>query len=95
MFKVKGVAKLSKVQAWLDNPEGKEGDRFQDMSIAEFKRYQADRMRTHIQEKQSKAKGKKCAQSEVSDDESEDDGSYRTSKKGKGRRVLNSSDLDA
>jgi hypothetical protein len=74
MFKVKGVTKLSKVQAWLDNPEGKEGDQFQDISIAKFKCYQLECTQTHILETQSKAKGKKHVQSDVSDDKSEDDG---------------------
>jgi hypothetical protein len=60
MFKVKGISKLCKVQAWLNNPDGKEGDQFRDMSIAEFKRYQAEHMQAHLHMKQARAKGQKA-----------------------------------
>jgi hypothetical protein len=93
MFSTKVLSKLPKVKAWIDDPDGKVGDRFRDMAIAEFKKYQEEHLSNYKRDRESKAGGKRRAQ--VVDSEEEDTEFFtRHSKKGKGHRVVNSSDLD-
>jgi hypothetical protein len=92
LFNPRTVAKLPKVQAWIKDPAGKAGDRFRNMTISEFRRYQEDHL--HLRRpKDAKGKGKKRVSAEDTSDDEDSVGPSRL-KKGKGRRVPNSSDLD-
>jgi hypothetical protein len=81
------------VQAWLDDSSGKAGDKFRNMTISEFRRYVEEKLYQR-RAKDVKGKGKKRAAS--SDDSNDEDspGPSRHVKKGKSRRILDSSDLD-
>jgi hypothetical protein len=92
MFNTRTISKLQKVQAWLNDPKGKSGDQFRNMSIAEFKKYEEERLTKCRQE--GKVMGRKRAQAETSDDDDCAPGSSsRRAKKGK-RRAIHSSELD-
>ncbi|KIM79964.1 hypothetical protein PILCRDRAFT_9853 [Piloderma croceum F 1598] len=92
LFNPRTVAKLPKVQAWIKDPAGKVGDRFRNMTISEFRRYQEDHL--HLRRpKDAKGKGKKRVSAEDTSDDEDSVGPLRL-KKGKGRHVPNLSDLD-
>jgi hypothetical protein len=93
MFSTKIVSKLPKVKAWLDDPDSTAGDRFRDMPIAEFKKYQEEQLNNYKCDRDSKWAGKRRVQVGDSDDE-ETEMFSRHMKKGKGHCTLNSSDLD-
>lgn len=91
MFNPRTVAKLPKIKTWLADPEGTAGERFRNMTIAEFKRYQSQ----HINAKRNReGKGKRRMEEEESDEEDRFISTSRQGKKGKARRVIGSSDLD-
>jgi hypothetical protein len=92
LFNLRTVAKLPKVQASIKDPAGKAGDKFCNMTISEFRRYQEDCL--HLQRpKDAKGKGKKWVSAEDTSDDEDIVGPSRL-KKGKGHCVPNSSDLD-
>lgn len=94
LFNLRTVKKLPKVQAWLNDPMGKAGEKFRDMTISEFWRYQEEHLR-RVRAKDVKGKGKKRMSVEDGDDEDTFGGPSRNVKKGKGYCVvLNSSDLE-
>jgi hypothetical protein len=93
LFNPRTISKLPKVQAWLNDPSGKAGDKFRNMTISEFRRYTEERVHQR-HAKDVKGKGKKRAASTEDSDDEDSPGPSRHIKKGKGHRVLDSSDLD-
>jgi hypothetical protein len=92
LFNPRTISKLPKVQAWIKDPAGKVGDKFRNMTILEFRRYQEDRL--HLRRpKDAKGKGKKQVSAKDTSDDEDIVGPSRL-KKGKGGHVPNSSDLD-
>jgi hypothetical protein len=93
LFNPRTVKKLPKVQAWLNNPMGKAGERFHNMTISEFWRYQEEHLR-HGRAKDVRGEGKKWMSVEDSDEDTFGGPSCNV-KRGKGHCVvLDSSDLE-
>ncbi len=86
LFKPKMLAKISRIKAWYENPNGPYADTFAQMNIAEFKRYQ-ERYLQREKDKISKGKGKKRAQREEYDSDRET--SANLAKKAKKAKRIN------
>jgi hypothetical protein len=96
LFKPQILRKLPKLKAWVEKPDGKEGDEFRDMTPSEFKTYIKDRIERYNERKQSmkgKDKGKRWAKVS-SDDGDDDDVPIRRAKKGRLGASANSDEID-
>ncbi|KAH9932373.1 uncharacterized protein B0H18DRAFT_1102492 [Fomitopsis serialis] len=97
LFAAQDLKKLSRVRAWMADPEGKYSNDFSDMTVAEFKRYKekalTQKMSVEKEEYRKDQKGKKRA--DRSDSEGESSGYLRHEPKRTRKSIgMDSSDLD-